>query len=104
MLDVFRLAWFAVRTFFGVVVLVLSLYAALWLFVKILSAAPGNVDPGAALRRVKAYNALRDQTGGLKTNSPGSSIYENPTSKLTRTREYKAPHFVNRKFDRPGNG
>ena len=56
MLDVFRFAWFAVRTFFGVIALVLTLYAALWLFVKLLSAAPG-VDPEAALGRVKFYNA-----------------------------------------------
>jgi hypothetical protein len=28
MLDVFRFAWFAVRTFFGVIALVLTLYAA----------------------------------------------------------------------------
>jgi len=61
MLDVFRFAWFAVRTFAGLVLLVLTLHAALWLFVKILSAGPGNDDPGAALRRVQSYNA--QQTG-----------------------------------------
>jgi hypothetical protein len=58
-LDVFRFAWFAVRTFAGLVLLVLTLYAAMWAFVKILSAAPGNDDSGATLRRVKSYNALR---------------------------------------------
>lgn len=89
MLDVFRFAWFAVRTFFGVVALVLSLYAALWLFVKILSAAPGNGDA--------------PQMGGLRTNSPSLSIHENPTPALARKREYKATHFVDREFDRPGN-
>ena len=57
MFDVFRFAWFAVRTFIGVILLVVTLYAALWLFVKILSAAPGNDDPGAGVRRVNAYNA-----------------------------------------------
>jgi hypothetical protein len=57
MLDVFRFAWFAVRTFFGVIGFVLTLYAALWLFVKIQSAAPANADPGAALRRVNSYNS-----------------------------------------------
>jgi len=57
MLDVFRFAWFAVRTFLGVILLVVTLYAALWLFLKILSAAPGNDDPGAALGRVNSYNA-----------------------------------------------
>jgi len=56
MLDVFRFAWFAVRTFAGFVALVPVLYAVLWLFVKILSAAPGTDDHGAALRRVKSYN------------------------------------------------
>ena len=45
MLDVFRFAWFAVRTFLGVIALVLALYAALWLFVKVLSLAPGGTDP-----------------------------------------------------------
>lgn len=103
MLDVFRFAWFAVRTFFGVVALVLSLYAALWLFVKILSAAPGNDDPDAALRRVKAYNAPRGHTDRLTTNSPNSSAYEHPRAVLARKREYKAAHFVDREFDRPGN-
>ena len=76
MFDVFRFAWFAVRTFLGVIALVVTLYAALWLFVKILSAAPGNDDPGAALRRLNSYNARaaagdravpaipQDRTGG----------------------------------------
>ena len=53
----FRFAWFAVRTFLGFVLLVVAAYAALWLFVKILQAAPGNDDPDAALRRVNSYNA-----------------------------------------------
>ena len=57
MLDVFRFAWFAVRTFFGVIALVLTLYLALWLFVKVLSAAPGNIDQDSGLGRVKSYNA-----------------------------------------------
>ncbi len=57
MFDVFRLAWFAVRTFIGVILLVVTLHAALWLFVKILSTAPGNDDPDAGVRRVNAYNA-----------------------------------------------
>ena len=76
MLDVFRFAWFAVRTFFGVIALVLTLYAALWLFVKILSAAPGGTDPDAALGRVKSYDAksgIRAQgppLSGRKTHTP----------------------------------
>ena len=57
MLDVFRFAWFAVRTFLGVIALVLTLYVALWAFVKLLSAAPDNADPHGALQRVKSYNA-----------------------------------------------
>ena len=57
MLEVFRFALFAVRTFFGVILLILVLYAALWVFVKVHSAAMANVDPDAALRRVKSYNA-----------------------------------------------
>lgn len=57
MFDVFRFAWFAVRTFLGFVLLVVAAYAALWVFVKILQADPGNDDPGVALRRVNSYNA-----------------------------------------------
>jgi hypothetical protein len=55
--DVFRFAWFAVRTFAGFVLLVLTLYAAMWVLVKIHSIATSNVDPDAALRCVKSYNA-----------------------------------------------
>jgi len=36
MLDVFRFAWFAVRTFLGVIALILAGYVALYLFVKVL--------------------------------------------------------------------
>ena len=57
MLDVFRFAWFAVRTFFGVVALVVPLEAALWMFVKIHAAAIASTDSEAALRRVNSYNA-----------------------------------------------
>lgn len=57
MFEVFRFAWFAVRTFFGVILLILALYAAMWVFVKVHSAATGSVDPDAALNRVKSYNA-----------------------------------------------
>lgn len=65
MFDVFRFALFAVRTFFGVILLILALYATLWVFVKVHSAAMGNVDPDAALRRVKSYNApaIRHEDG-----------------------------------------
>jgi hypothetical protein len=65
MFDVFRFAWFAVRTFFGVLALILFAYGALWLFVKIHSMGPGNADPDAALRRVKSYDA--QQTGRDRT-------------------------------------
>ncbi len=57
MFEVFRFAWFAVRTLFGVVLLILTLYGAMWVFVRIHSAAMGNSDPDAALRRVMSYNA-----------------------------------------------
>jgi hypothetical protein len=57
MLDVFRFAWFAVRTFVGVGALLLAIYAAMWVFIKIHSTAMGNADPDAALRRVMSYNA-----------------------------------------------
>jgi hypothetical protein len=57
MLDVFRFAWLAVRTFLGVVALVVALETALWVFVKIHAAAMAGVDPEAALRRVNSYNA-----------------------------------------------
>ncbi len=56
MFDVFRFAWFAVRTFIGLIALVITLYGALWLFVKVDSAQRGNSDPDATLRRVKLYN------------------------------------------------
>jgi len=55
--EVFRFALFALRPFFGVIALVLTLYAALWLFVRILSAAPGNDEPRRALGRVESYNS-----------------------------------------------
>lgn len=57
MLEVFRFAWFAVRTFFGVIALVLALEAALWAFVKIHSTLMSNADSDAALKRVMTYNA-----------------------------------------------
>jgi hypothetical protein len=56
-LEVFRFAWFAVRTFFGVIALVLALEAALWAFVKIHSTLMSNADSDAALKRVTTYNA-----------------------------------------------
>jgi hypothetical protein len=73
MLDVFRFAWFAVRTFAGFVLLVLTLYAALWLFVKILSAAPGTDDHGAALQRVKSYSMPASRPKNSK-GRPGASL------------------------------
>jgi hypothetical protein len=58
-LDVFRFAWFVVRTFAGFVLLVLTLHAALWVFVKIDSMATPSADPDAASRLVKGCNAQR---------------------------------------------
>ena len=57
MLDVFRFAWFAVRTFIGFILLVFSIYAATWVLVKIHSMATRDVDPDAAPRLVNSYNA-----------------------------------------------
>jgi len=56
-LEVFRFAWFAVRTFFGVIAFVLALEAALWAFVKIHSTLMSNADTDTALKRVMTYNA-----------------------------------------------
>ena len=72
MFEVFRFALFAVRTFFGVVLLILALYAALWVFVKVHSVAMGNADPDAALRRVKSYNAqaIRHRDGKRSAVAP----------------------------------
>ena len=67
MFEVFRFALFAVRTFFGVILLILALYAALWVFVKVHSAAMGNADPDAALRRVKSYDATAIRREDRKT-------------------------------------
>ena len=67
MFDVFRFAWFAVRTFLGLIALVLTLYGALWLFVKVDSTLRGNADPDAALKRVMSYNARELSREGGKT-------------------------------------
>ena len=84
MLDVFRLAWFAVRTFFGVIALVLALYAALWLFVKILSAAPSNDEPGAALRSVESYNSQAASRGRATAAVPHERSGTCPESRSSR--------------------
>jgi len=81
MLDVFRFAWFAVRTFFGVIALVLALYAALWGFVKVHSVAVGRADPDAALKRVTSYNVQAIRHGDGKraaVPSAGRSDCEPP--------------------------
>ena len=56
MLDVFRFAWFAVRTFFGAIALVLAAYVALQLLVRVLQW--GDVQQGhqpmIAARTVKS--------------------------------------------------
>jgi hypothetical protein len=70
--EVFRFALFAVRTFFRVIALILVLYAALWVFVKVHSAATGSEGPDAALRRVMSYNApaIRQPDGKLAPFPP----------------------------------
>ena len=72
MFVAFRFALNAVRTFFGVILLILALYAALWVFVKVHSAATIGMDPSAALRRVKLYNApaIRQRDGKLAPFPP----------------------------------
>ena len=57
MFDVFRFAWFAVRTFFGILLLVLVLRGALWTLVKLHSAAMAHAKPAAATYRVPASSA-----------------------------------------------
>ena len=71
----------ASSTEIGVVLLVVTLHAALWLFVKILSAAPGNDDPGAAVRRVNAYNARAAASYG------GAAIPQDRTDRCSESRE-----------------
>ena len=73
MFDVFRFAWFAVRTFAGVILLMLALHAALWMFVKLHSMASRNVDPDAALRRVMSYNARAN------SHEDGKAVGVSPT-------------------------
>ena len=81
MSDVFRLAWFAVRTFIGVIALVL---AALSLFVKILSAAPSKDEPGAALRRVESYNSQAASRGRATAAVPHDRSGTCPESRSAR--------------------
>lgn len=69
MFDVFRFAWFAVRTFLGPIALVVTLYGALWLFVKIDSTLRVDADPDAALRRVKLYNTHPPAPGRSRLNA-----------------------------------
>ena len=90
MFDVFRFALFAVRTFFGVNALVLTLYLVLWLFVKVLSAAPGNTDPDAALRRVMSYNApaMRREAGEAAAVSPAGRSAGNTAHAVAYGRQY----------------
>ena len=57
MLDVFRFAWFAVRTTFGIIALVLVMRGALWTLVKLHSAAMAQAKPAAATYRVPARSA-----------------------------------------------
>ena len=46
-----------------VILHILALYAALWVFVKVHSAAIDSLDPDAALRRVKSYSAYFSDRG-----------------------------------------
>ena len=84
MFEVFRFALFAVRTFFGAILLILALYAALWVFVKIDSTAKGNVDSDAALRRVMSYNAqaIRHRDGKRKASTKAKAAASRRNGKL----------------------
>lgn len=90
MFDVFRFALFAVRTFFGVIALILVLYAALWVFVKVHSAAMGNADPDAALGRVMSYNAqaIRREAGKAPAASPAGRSAGNTAHPVAYGRHY----------------
>ena len=57
MFDVFRFAWFTVRTFFGILLLVLVMRGALWTLVKLHSAAMAHANSPAATYRVPASRA-----------------------------------------------
>ncbi len=70
MLDVFRFAWFAVRTFFGIGLLILAVETSMWMLVKVHSMATGNLESDAALRRVTSYN-----TAGIgHKDRPGAPV------------------------------
>jgi hypothetical protein len=72
-LGVFRFAWFAMRTFFGVLALILVAHAAMWLFVRVDSMSMRNADPNAALERVKSYNAQVDRGRDPAGSSPSQT-------------------------------
>jgi len=52
-LDVFRFAWFAFRTFLGVILLVLAMEGAMWVLVKLHSMATNNAAVQVASPRGK---------------------------------------------------
>ena len=80
MMDVFRFAWFAVRTFFGIGLLILALEASIWMFVKVHSLVTANLGPDAALRRVSSYNAsgIRHKDRPAAAVSSGSPARPHP--------------------------
>jgi len=70
-LEVFRFAWFAVRTFFGVIAFVLALEAALWAFVKIHSTLMSNADTDTALKRCHDIQRAGNRTSGSRGGGGG---------------------------------
>jgi hypothetical protein len=64
--EVFRFALFAVRTFFGVILLILALYAALWVFVKVHCGGDGQRGSGRRLAARQVVQRAGDQTRGSK--------------------------------------
>jgi len=75
-LGVFRFAWFAVRTLFGVIALILAGHVALSILVTVHSVAARDVDPNATLNRVKSYNEQRAHSRRATTTQVSKSQCE----------------------------
>jgi hypothetical protein len=74
--------------------IVLALYAALWVFVKVHSAAMGSVDPDAALRRVMSYNAqaIRRENGKAAADPPAGRSAGNTARAVAYGRQYHSAY------------
>ena len=105
MFDVFRFAWFAVRTFLGLIGVVLTLYGALWLFVKLDStlqrgsrrrvAAREVVQLGAHGRAVKRIGlSARAVVHSIATLRMSPLPCARPTAELRRFPSEFTPKFL----------